>query len=82
MGMGERQHLMKRLRDMEETIVVLHQRISRLQHEVDHGRVTQPIRFLRGSCLRALFGGWRQSEMVARMVRQNRRMERHATSLF
>jgi hypothetical protein len=82
MGVGERQYLMKRLQDMEQTIVLLHQRVSRLQREVDCGRVRQSPGFLKGSCLRALFAGWGQGERGAGIVRQNRRVERHAAALF
>jgi hypothetical protein len=81
MGASERQYLMNRLYDMEQTIAGLHQQVSRLQREVNRDRVTPGLGFFKGSCLRSLFGGWRQNEMVARMVRQNRRVERHAASL-
>ena len=82
MGAGERQQLMERLHDMEKTIALLHQRISQLQREVKQGRTVQPPVFLKGSCLRTLFGGQRQNGLVAGIVRQNRRVERHAASLF
>ena len=78
MGANERQYLMKRLSDMEHTIAMLHQRVSRLQREIS--RVPPGPSFFKGPCFRALFAGWRQDEMVARMVRQNRRVERHAAS--
>lgn len=82
MGVGERQYLMKRLHDMEQTIALLHQRVSRLQREIDYGRIRQGAGFLKGSCLRALFAGWGQGERDAGIVRQNRRVERHAAALF
>ncbi len=82
MGASERLQLMERLYDLEKTIATLNQRVSRLQQEVNHGRVTPPSGALKGSCLRTLFGGWRQGGMAAAMVRQNRRVERHASSLF
>jgi hypothetical protein len=81
MGAGEHQHLIKRLSHMEQTIALLHQRVSRLQHDVDHSRGTQTGGFLKGSCLRVLFGGRKQSTRGAGIVRQNRRVERHAASI-
>ena len=82
MGAGEHQHLMKRMSHMEQTIARLHQQISRLQHDVDYSRRAPTGGFLKGSCLRVLFGGWRQSVRGAGIVRQNRRVERHAAALF
>ena len=82
MGAGERLQLMERLHDMEKTIALLHQRVSQLQQEVSQGRAMQSPALLKGSCLRTLFGGQRQNGLVAGMVRQNRRVERHAASLF
>jgi hypothetical protein len=82
MGTGERYQLMRRLHDMEQTIAVLHHRVSRLQHELIQSRRTPIGGFLKGSCLRALFTSGKQTEMAAGTVRQNRRVERHAASLF
>lgn len=81
MGAGEQEYLMKRLSHMEQTISLLHQRVSRLQRDVDHSRV-QTAGFLKGPCLRALLGRWRQRVKDGKIVRQNRRVERHAASLF
>jgi len=82
MGAGERQQLMERLHDMEKTIALLHRCVSRLQRELSQGRALRSPLLLKGSCLRALFGGHRQNGLVAGMARQNRRVERHAASLF
>ena len=82
MGAGEHHYLMKRLSYMEQTVALLHQRVSRLQRDVDHSRGTQIAAFLKGSCLRILFGRWRQSAKGVGIVRQNRRVERHAAALF
>ena len=82
MGAGEHQYFMKRLSYMEQTIALLHQQVSRLQRDVDHNRGMQTAGFFKGSCLRVLFGGWRQPVKDVTIVRQNRRVERHAASLF
>jgi hypothetical protein len=82
MGAGERLQFLERLHDLEKTIAVLNQRVSRLQHELNRGHVPAGSVLPKGSRLRALFGNWKQSGMAAAMVRQNRRVERHAPSLF
>jgi hypothetical protein len=82
MGAGEHEYLMKRLSHMERTISLLHQRVSRLQRDVDHSRGVQTPGFLKGRCLRVLLGRWRQRVRDVAIVRQNRRVERHAASLF
>jgi hypothetical protein len=82
MRAGERMELLERLYDLEKTIVALNQRVSRLQQELNHGRIATRTVLQKGSCLRSLFGTLRQSGVAAVMVRQNRRVERHAPSLF
>ena len=82
MGAGERLQFLERLYDLEKTIVALNRRVSRLQQELKRGYVPAGSVLSKGCCLRALFGNWRQSGMTAAMVRQNRRVERHAPSLF
>ena len=82
MGAGERLQLLERLYDLEKTIVALNQRVSKLQRELNHGHIATRSVLQKGSCLRSLFGNLRQSGAAAGMVRQNRRVERHAPSLF
>ena len=82
MGAGERLQFLERLYDLEKTIAALNQRVSRLQQELNRGHIPAGSIVPKGSCLRALFGNRRQNGMAAAMVRQNRRVERHAPSLF
>ena len=82
MGAGMHLHLIERLHDLEKTIALLNQRVIRLQQELSHGPLASHSVSQKGSCLRALLGGWRQNGMPSVTVRQNRRVERHAAPLF
>ena len=82
MGTTDRRMMLERLYDLEKTIVQLNQRVGQLQRKVDHGRIWQKDEPRKGSCLRSLFGVWRQAGTAVAAIRENRRVERHATSLF
>ena len=82
MGTTQRQVMMEQLFDLEQTIVRLKLRIGQLQkslHQESTMSADRPIK--KRSSLRSLFGG-KPAGMSASMIRENRRVERHAASLF
>ena len=72
----------ERLRELEKTIMILQGRIRELQREMGNERPMPTVALLNGSCLSSLFRTWRRIETHGKQVRQNRRVERHAASLF
>jgi hypothetical protein len=81
MNICERQ-FNERLRELEKTITMLQGRVRELQREMGNGRTMPTIAMVNGSGLGSLFRAWRRTEMHSKQVRQNRRVERHAASLF
>lgn len=81
MGISEHRQLRERLSELERTILSLNNRVRELQRELDQGHVTRAPTFAKQSCWGSLFKGWKQNGTSIGMVRQNRRVERHA-SLF
>lgn len=83
MGTIKRQILMEQLFDMEKTIMQLKLRVGQLQKSLQQesaASVDRPT--TKRSSLRGLFGSWKPTGMSAAMIRENRRVERHAASLF
>lgn len=75
--------MMEQLFDLEKTIVQLKLRVGQLQKSLQQEPTVSADRPTRKrSSLRSLFGGWKSTGMSAAMIRENRRVERHAASLF
>ncbi|MET0516879.1 MAG: hypothetical protein ABW047_16310 [Nitrospiraceae bacterium] len=83
MGTTTRQIMMEQLFDLEKTIAQLNVRVGQLQKSLRQGPSVSADRpTMTRSSLRRLFGGWKSTGMSSAMVRENRRVERHATALF
>jgi len=83
MGTTKRQIMMEQLFDLERTIVQLKLRVGQLQKNLQQEPTVCADRLTtQRSSLRSLFGGWKSTGMSGAMIRENRRVERHAASLF
>jgi hypothetical protein len=79
MGTTTRQIMMEQLFDLEKTIVQLKLRVGQLQKSLQQGSAASPdCPTKKRSSVRNLFGGWRPAGMSVAMIRENRRVERHA----
>jgi hypothetical protein len=79
----KRQIMMEQLFDLEKTIVQLKLRVGQLQKNLQQEpTVSADPPTTKRSSLRSLLGGWKSTRMSAAMIRENRRVERHAASLF
>lgn len=79
----KRQIMMEQLFDLEQTIVHLKLRVGQLQKSLQQESTVFAARpTKKRSSLRSLFGGWKTAGTSAAMIRENRRVESHAASLF
>lgn len=83
MGTTKPQIMMEQLFDLEKTIVQLTLRVGQLQKSLQQELTVSADRPTKiRSSLRSLFGSWKLAGRSTAMIKENRRVERHAASLF